>query len=107
VAKEWRERKSEGVAVLLAVLLGGVGLCGIGQMYVGRITRGLVIFFTGLVLEILGWTCVILPSEKDLLRPPVFLLATIIVFGGLTFWIWQIFDARNVCRDHNTKLLRA
>jgi len=39
------QEKSEGVATVLAVLVGLVGVDGVGHMYGGRIGRGLAILF--------------------------------------------------------------
>lgn len=95
--------KSEATTILLAFFLGAIGLCGIGHLYCGRLERGLVLFFAGLVLFISGFTLL----WVDLAYGGIWTALSLIVdLGGLAFWIWQIFDARKVCRDHNFRLQR-
>jgi len=103
MAREVRQYKSEGAAILLAFFLGLIGLFGIGHIYVGRIGRGLVIFFVGLMLEVLAWFLILMCFVEG---GPWIVLAIIVGLGDLAFWIWQIFDARAVCRQHNTELSR-
>jgi O-antigen/teichoic acid export membrane protein len=92
------EYKSEGVVILLAVLFGLFGLCGIGHFYVGRIVRGLVIFFVYGLLFILS---LLLLIPDLLLGGGWTVLSLVVSLWCLAFWIWQIFDARKVCREHN------
>jgi TM2 domain-containing membrane protein YozV len=90
--------KNESTAILLAFFLGILGLFGIGHLYVGVIGRGLLLFFAGLILEILGWISLEVVTEEEVV---LILLALLLWAGVLAFWVWQIFDARAVCRQHN------
>lgn len=108
------EVKSEGTAMALAGALGFFHILGIGHMYVGRVERGLVLLLTGIALAILGyvflniffgsahydyWWSSSVDYEYGWLVPAILFL----VFGfGL--WIWHIFDARAVCREHNRRV---
>lgn len=81
---EW---KSEGTTLILTIILGIFGFGGIGHIYLGNITRGIVILVVGIVL----------------------LLVAIITFGiGLIvlipFAIWVVFDARKQCKYYNDHL---
>ncbi len=81
---EW---KSEGTTLILTVLLGIIGLGGIGHIYLGNITRGIVLLVVGIVLAII----------------------TLVTFGIgfivlIPFAIWVIFDARSKCRYYNDYL---
>jgi hypothetical protein len=94
--------KSEGVSILLAVLLGLFGLFGIGHLYVGRLARGLWLLFGGLVFTSTYWI------PLDLMMPRferATTLSLIIHAGACVLWIWTIFDARKVCREHNRQAL--
>lgn len=81
--------KNEGVALVLAAVLGIIGLCGIGHIYAGRLSRGILILLASLVtgaLVVFMWIIIV----------------PVIIHIGLV--IWTIFDARNVCREYNTTL---
>ncbi|MHA1595730.1 MAG: zinc-ribbon domain-containing protein [Candidatus Baldrarchaeia archaeon] len=75
--------KSPGVAAILSLLIPGLG-----QIYVGRVGRGLLILF--------------------IVMPLTFVIASltlIFVFLPLIIWIWQIFDAYNLAKKYNDYLL--
>jgi len=81
---EW---KSEGTTLILTIVLGIFGFGGIGHIYLGNITRGIVILIVGIVL----------------------LLVAIFSMGiGLIilipFAIWVVFDARSKCKFYNDYL---
>ena len=116
-AQPYYSRKEEIIAALLSLLLPGVG-----QMYVGRIMRGIVIFVTPIVVSIfvvfpilLGSFFASIPTTTTPLQPtpipqpgfffvfPIF----IIVIGllWLAFLIWNIFDAYNLARIYNQHLM--
>lgn len=79
--------KSEGTTLILTIILGIFGLGGIGHIYLGNITRGIVILIVGIIL----------------------LLASAVTFGiGLIilipFAIWVVFDSRKQCKYYNDHL---
>lgn len=90
--------KNESTAILLAFFLGILGLFGIGHLYAGALGRGLLLFFVGLILQIISWVSLIAFLSGEAL--PI-LLDLLFLAGVLAFWVWQIFDARAVCRQHN------
>jgi len=96
------QKKSEGVATVLAALVGMFLIYGVGHIYVGRIGRGLIILFIELAIGVL----VVIPLVYGLAEGEVgFIIPiAILLLADLILWIWQIFDARRVCRDHNRNL---
>jgi TM2 domain-containing membrane protein YozV len=74
--------KSAGIAVLLSIIIPGAG-----QMYAGRIGRGLVFLFLGIPLA------VILAVLFFWLIFPLFL--------PLAFWIYNVYDAYQLCNEYN------
>ena len=100
------ERKSEGATILLAVLPSLLGLYGIGHFYVGRIVRGIVILSIGIVLDVIGFYAFFISCEQALLDKPPTIFEIVYTVIGLVFWIWHIFDAKAVCRDHNSKIMQ-
>ena len=114
-----KNRKSEGLATLLAIVPGIFGLLGIGHFYSSRVRRGLVLLIGGLVLSGIGSACFIVGSLSSLVVTPaghllleetptsLFVywgIGFIISLCGLGLWIWQIIDARLVCRQHNRQI---
>jgi len=85
--------KSEGTTLILAILLGLFGFCGIGHMYVGRIGRGVGILIGVWVLYAIGGATLFI------------LIGIPFVIGGFILFIWQIIDARNLCQEYNNYLL--
>lgn len=69
--------KSSGVAAILAILIPGLG-----HIYVGKITDGIIYLILAIVLGFL-----------------LFLIVPIILL--LVLWIWQIYDAYNKANEYN------
>ena len=81
---EW---KSEGTTLILTIVLGLFGFGGIGHIYLGAVTRGIVILIVGFILLIVA------------------ILSMGIGFIILIpFAIWVVFDARNKCKFYNDYL---
>lgn len=75
--------KNTGTAVVLAAVLGLIGFNGIGHMYVGKLTDGVLYL-------IIGWILI--------------LIAIFTWFGWLLwliYWIWLIYDAYNKANQYN------
>jgi len=79
--------KTESTTLILAIVLGIIGLPGIGHMYVGKVGKGVGILIGGMVLLGIGI---------------VTMGIGIIVY--LILFIWQIFNSRNLCRQYNQYL---
>lgn len=90
--------KNETTATLLAFFLPMIGLYGISHLYVGALGRGLLLFFIGFLLYLFSIVTLV-PAVLE--GGGWILLAIIVNFSSLVFWIWQIFDARAICRQHN------
>jgi TM2 domain-containing membrane protein YozV len=80
--------KNSGLAAVLSLIIPGLG-----QMYAGRIGRGLIFFFLGIPL-----TAIIAVLFFWLIFP---------LFLPLAFWIWNIFDAYRLCNEYNRHLLQS
>lgn len=78
--------KNPGLAAVLSLLIPGLG-----QIYAGRIGRGLIFLFLVIPLT------VIIAMFLWYLFLPVFL--------PLAFWIWNIYDAYNICKEYNRSLI--
>jgi TM2 domain-containing membrane protein YozV len=79
--------KNSGLAAVLSLIIPGLG-----QMYAGRIARGLVFFFLGIPL-----TVIVAVLFFWLIFP---------IFLPLVFWIWNVFDAYRLCNEYNRRLLQ-
>ncbi len=84
-------RKSEGIAVMLAILIGFIGFYGMGHLYVGRIRRGIAILLIDWAISIIGIVFVVI------LLP----LGILFLLGSFALFIWQIFDAHGLARQWN------
>ncbi len=110
--------KNEKITVLLAVLPGVIGFLGIGHLYVGRIRRGFILLISAWGLVSTSVFCFIAYLMSHMVIPPpgqpipevpayvlVFLVIGFVLFlGAVALWIWQIFDARAVCRSYNKQV---
>jgi TM2 domain-containing membrane protein YozV len=67
--------------------LGIFGIEGIGQIYVGQVGRGVGILIAGFAFWIIG----VLTAPYGL----------VILIGLFVLFIWQIFDARRLCKEYN------
>lgn len=110
--------KSQKMAIIYAALLGAVGFLGIGHIYVSRIRRGLILLIGGWGLACVSLFCFIACSMSAMVVPPpgyskaevptyssvFFAVGVVLLLGLITLWIWQIFDAKTVCRNYNRQM---
>lgn len=92
------EHKSSGVAAVLALVLGIIGLMGIGHIYVGRIRRGIILLIIGIFLAVLTWGSFLLGFVTFGLGFLVGIFFAIILFA---LWIWQTYDAYSLSKKFN------
>jgi len=99
-------RKDSGTAAILG-LLGFFGLCGIGQMYVGRVGRGLLILILGILILVAPLAILFADvysysgSTYDSGVWNYMLVSGIMLVVYLVFFIWQILDASNLAKEYN------
>lgn len=86
--------KKASVSVLLAGLV-GVLFMGVGQMYVGRIGRGIVILLSGILTGILFFVAMV---------GAFFSIGIALGIVRLSLWIWQMYDALKLTRLYNDAL---
>lgn len=75
--------KNEGIAAVLSFIW-----TGLGQIYVGRIGRGIAILICGTILWVVCWII------------GIFLLFIPLVFP-IIFWAWNIYDAYKLAKQYN------
>ena len=78
----YAREKSEGLAAVLSLIW-----LGLGQIYDGKIGRGLGIMVVGIILVFVFW-----------------FLLWLIVIVMFIFWIWNIFDAYKLAKQYNDQL---
>jgi TM2 domain-containing membrane protein YozV len=78
--------KDPTVALILALVPGLFGIWGIGHIYVGEITKGILLLFGGIILGII----MILFT---------FFCWIIILILGFFIWIWQAYDAYRIAKE--------
>jgi TM2 domain-containing membrane protein YozV len=84
--------KSAGVAAVLSALWAGLG-----QLYVGRIGRGLCLVFLYPVLLLMALVVLIIALGLIGLLPVAIL--------SITFWVWNIYDAYGLANQYNDALM--
>ncbi len=115
IQPSYPSRKEEIVAVLLSLIIPGAG-----QMYAGRIVRGIIIFlippifFIFIFLPIL-FGSLFMPVVTTFPQPPSTIVQTMVLPTFFTFillillWlgfiVWNIFDAYNLARIYNQHLM--
>jgi len=107
--------KDAGITIILGVLLGFFGIMGVGQIYAGRVGRGIVIMIGGFatvaasfitIFSYLSWWDV---NSYDYyyygpdLSMLIIIMAVIEVFH-IAYLIWQAYDAYKLAKDYNEKL---
>jgi TM2 domain-containing membrane protein YozV len=113
MTSSFKHYKSEGITLVLSIVLGLMGLMGIGHIYVGKVKRGIAILIGGLFI----WVIVFIPigflsvleesqelSEEEIMTQlfgPMIGALIIGAIAGFALFIWQILNARSLCRDYN------
>jgi len=105
--------KSEGTTLVLSIVVGLMGFMGVGHIYLGRVRRGIIILIIGL----LCWTAVFIPMamlgmlaevEEDVFDMTAMMGLMggfmIVGIGFLALFIWQILNARKLCKEYNELL---
>ena len=102
-------QKSPGIALILGLLLGWFGLWGIGQIYVGKIGRGIVLLIIGLILmpALIFLTIVgsFLTFDADVITAGLILIPILLVIAFILF-IWQAIDAYMLANRYNQAVQR-
>lgn len=95
--------KSPGIALIIGLIV-GLFLWGIGQMYVGKIMRGIIFLIVGLIL---------IPALFGIAFMGVvatggtgWILIPIISIVYFILWIYQAFDAYKLAQEYNAGIRR-
>ena len=84
--------KNVGTTLILAIVLGLLGLGGIGHIYIGQTNRGVKILVAGILLWIIG----ILTAG--------FGVGIALLIAYVVLLIWQMFDANKLVNQYNQYL---
>ena len=113
ITTSFKHYKSEGITLVLSIVLGLMGLMGIGHIYVGKVKRGIIILIGGLFIWVIvfipiGFLSVLedpsnLSDEEVMMQIMGPMIGALIIGGiaGIALFIWQIINARSLCRDYN------
>ena len=97
-----KDTKDMTTTVVLAIVVAGVG-----HIYLGKIKRGILIL--AIFVAVPSAISTLLGVEKalgsNIITESMFTFVALIVLGiGMfSFFIWQIFDARRLCREYNNQ----
>ncbi len=94
-------------------MIGLFGIMGVGHLYLGRIRRGVIILIVGL----LSWIAIFIPigilgllgnleESSDDPTPAIAIFGGLAVgfIGVIILFIWQILNARKLCKEYNEYL---
>ena len=109
--------KDTGITLLLGVLLGLFGIMGIGQLYVGKIGRGVAILLGGFAVAAVSYIAVIayilsdswLYDNSGYYSPDfsgLIVIALLVAVFHLAYFIWQAYDAYKLAKKYNEELYR-
>lgn len=90
--------KSAGIAAILAFLIPGLG-----HIYLGKITEGIVYLILGVAIWSVGGIVVIIVGIATWGLGILVGIAVLTIIY-LVFWIWQIYDAYNKANQFNAAL---
>jgi len=85
--------KSEGTTLVLAIILGILGINGVGHLYVSKVGKGVGILIGSLILLAVGLVTLF------------FGVGIILLIIYFIIFIWQIIDSRKLCQEYNNYLL--
>ena len=109
-AKSIMHYKSEGVTLVLSILVGLLGFMGIGHIYVGKVKRGIGILIGGFFIWIIvlispsvfaGLTGDVSFSDVNSLALVAVASMVLGIATGIALFIWQILNSRKLCRQYN------
>lgn len=87
------DRKNPTLAIIIGLLIGLLGFAGVGQIYVGKTMRGIVIL-------VIGWVLV----GANLLSSLLIVTLCLSVPISLIFILWQAVDAMELAKKYNREL---
>lgn len=102
----YHKEKEEALALVLSLIIPGVG-----QIYCGRILRGiliLVLFPIAYVLMtlLMYWMVVAGTDTSSDLFLNYSIVSIVMILIAVIFWIWQIVDAYRLAKKYNEELRR-
>lgn len=105
------KRKSAGATLALALVIGFLGICGIGHIYLGRVRRGIVVLVASLGIGV-ATAAVWLVAVPGMFGfgGDVEALGMVTVFGvaplvaHVGFFVWTVCDAWKLCKRYNSVL---
>lgn len=81
------QTKNPGTAIIIALIAGILGFNGIGHMYIGKISKGIILLIVGWI--ILALTILFIPIG--------------IIY--IIFWLWQAYDVNSKAKYYNNFIL--
>ncbi len=98
-----KKHKNQTLAMLLAVVVGGLGLLGIGHIYVGRVRSGIILLVIGLITRGLFWFFLLRLLFDALAgaQPSALfgILALVWATVSLVLWMWQTYDMARALKN--------
>ena len=95
--------KNEGIALILSLLISGIG-----QIYVGKIVRGIIFLIARIALSLISITIVFSPgfiiNNSIVLSSGAIISLIFISIISFALWIYGMYDAYNLAKQYNDYL---
>ena len=99
----YSREKSNGVGIIL-----GFFIPGLGHLYAGKIGRGLLIMFAGIMISVVlmfGFLSALsVDSTGAFVGASIFLMIFPIIYFAI--WIWNMYDVNKIIKEYNECLRR-
>jgi TM2 domain-containing membrane protein YozV len=108
-----RPHKDPGIAALLALFLGFLGILGIGHIYAGKLAKGLILLVVGLLFAPLAFIFIFFSFVPFIamgrgigLGLGAALLVVVVILGvaWLAIRIWSTVDAYRTAEEYNARV---
>lgn len=101
--------KSESTTLALSIIPGLFGLSGLGHIYIGKTTKGVVILVASIIsVWIFGIPLTLQDSNtwfSPIPRTPYFGIVLLIAYVNV--YLWQIIDSRRSCQRYNLEIYKS
>ena len=103
ISRKGATQKNEDLTLALSIVLGLVGLTGIGQIYLGKVAKGVGIMAISFIL--IGFTVYFISTNmpENVFNTPIAKNSILIIgtIGYLGLYVYQVFDSRKLCLTYN------
>ncbi len=91
-------KKSEGMVLILSILIPGLG-----HMYAGKVNRGIAILVASILLSVVAFYCLYGLVQTEV--GAFVFVAGLLSLVSFCIWIYAVLDSYNAVKEYNTALV--